>query len=188
MASTVRTVDDVADRYRTAREALAGLPMAVVLVGAGADGARSCATGTAMYVSFSPPRLVVALHPGSHTCALIQRTERFSVSVLDVDDLAIAAAAGRSAPGPDKFSSLGLDAVDGPAGTPALQGASLILWCRVVDHHDAGDHRLFTGEVEAYDRSGLDDATARPALLRQQRRYASIGGWLSEEAPEGYPT
>jgi len=177
-----------ADRYATARDALSGLPMAVVLVGAGQGPDRSCATGTAMYVSFAPARIAVALHPGSKTCKLVEEAERFSVSVLGEEHVELAVAAGRSVPGADKFAALGLEAVTGPDGTPALAGARLILWCRVVEAHPVGDHRLFIGEVDAYDRAGLDAADGRPSLVRHQRRYASIGSWLSDAAPEGYPT
>ena len=188
-ARTVRVVDpDDPDRYATAREALSGLPLSVVLVAAGQGSERSCATGTAMYVSFAPPRLVIALHPGSKTCALVEATGRFSVSVLADDQQDLAVRAGRSGHGPDKFVSLGVDAALGPHGDPALAKAAIALWCRVVEVLDVGDHRLFVGEVEAYDRSGLDAADARPALLRHRRRYASIGPWSSDEAPEGYPT
>lgn len=183
-----RVVADEPDRFRAAREALSGLPMPVVLVGAGRGPERSCATGTAMYVSFAPPRVVVAIHPGSKTCHLMEATGRFSISVLGEEHLALAFDAGRSGQGSDKFADLGVTVVADEAGTPAMTDARLILWCRIISREPVGDHVLFIGEVETYDRSGLDDATAGPALVRQQRRYGSMGLWLSDEAPEGYPT
>lgn len=176
------------DRYATARSALSTIPLAVVVVGAGDADHRSCATGTAMYVSFVPPRLAIALHPGSRTCALVDEHRRFSISVLRDDQVDLAGRAGRGGTGDDKFAALGLDVAIGPDGTPALADASAVLWCRVVDDHPVGDHRLFVGEVEAYDRRDLDAPDARPALVRHRRRYASIGAWSSDEAPEGYPT
>ncbi len=183
-----RVVADEPDRFRAAREALSGLPMPVVLVGAGRGPERSCATGTAMYVSFAPPRVVVAIHPGSKTCQLMEATSRFSISVLGEEHLALAFDAGRSGQGSDKFAALGVTVVADEAGTPAMTDARLILWCRIISREPVGDHVLFIGEVETYDRSGLDDATAGPALVRHQRRYGSMGRWLSDEAPEGYPT
>ena len=42
-----------------AGEELTHLPLAVVVVGAAAGGERSCSTGTASYVSFEPPLVVV---------------------------------------------------------------------------------------------------------------------------------
>jgi 3-hydroxy-9,10-secoandrosta-1,3,5(10)-triene-9,17-dione monooxygenase reductase component len=176
------------DRYSVARQALAGIPMAVVIIGAGDAARRSCATGTAMYVSFAPARLAVALHPGSRTCELVSSTGRFSIAVLDATDVERASRAGRSASGDDKFAALDLPVVTGPGGTPAVAGAPLAIWCRVVEHYPTGDHVLFVGELEAFDRSGLDAPGSPAALVRHERRYASIGEWLSETAPEGYPT
>lgn len=185
----IETVDPGSgDRYAVARAALSGVPLAVVLVGAGSGTDRSCATGTAMYVSFAPPRLAIALHPGSRTCAFVEATGRFSISVMTEDQVELAGRAGRSGGGADKFAALGMTVVEDAAGTPALAAAPLIAWCRVVEDLAVGDHRLFVGEVTAYDRAGLDDPDTPAALVRHQRRYASIGQWLSEEAPEGYPT
>jgi len=74
--------ENTGDRYAVARTALSRIPHGVAIIGA-ADGAdRSCATGTAMYVSFVPPMVVIAEHPGSRTCKLIQRSGAFSVSFL----------------------------------------------------------------------------------------------------------
>jgi len=166
-----------------AREALAQLTMPVVIIGAEHDGKRSCATGTAMYVSFAPPRLAIAQHPGSQTTALIEASGRFSISLLRDDQLDRAVAAGRGARTSDKFAELGLEVFQRHAGAPAVRGSAAIMWCDVVSIADAGDHRLIVGEVTAYDVADAD----RP-LLRHQRRYATLGTPLTEEAPEGYPT
>ena len=180
-----RAADHADDRYAVARAALSSIPLSVVVIGAGDGPDRSCATGTAMYVSFSPPMLAVALHPGSHTSRLVEAGRAFSVSVLHADQLDVAAAAGRGGPGTDKFADLGLETVDAAElpGTPGLASAAFVLWCRVAEQLASGDHRLYVGEVVAYGGLGTD----RP-LLRHRRRYAELGAWLSEPAPEGYPT
>lgn len=178
---------DSGDRYAVARDALSRIPQGVAIIGA-ADGAeRSCATGTAMYVSFVPPMVAIAEHPGSRTCKLIQRSGAFSVSFLHASQQDIAERAGRSADGSDKFAALKikpLEAPDGAGGAPAVQGCIAVLWCRVQDSRETGDHVLFTGEVVAHE---IDPAKI-DALLRYRRRYAHIGHVTSEEAPEGYPT
>jgi flavin reductase (DIM6/NTAB) family NADH-FMN oxidoreductase RutF len=179
---------DGADRFATARAALSTIPLAVVIIGAGDGTARGCATGTAMYVSFAPPRLAIALHPGSRTTALVRASGWFSVSVLRDDQLDLAMRAGTGGGGDDKFAHLGEAVALGPASTPALADAAAVLWCRVVDETETGDHRLFIGEVASWDRRALDAAGARPALVRHLRRYATVGPWASAEAPEGYPT
>lgn len=178
---------DTSDRYAVAREALSRIPHGVAIIGA-ADGAeRSCATGTAMYVSFVPPMVAIAEHPGSRTCKLIQRSGAFSVSFLHASQQDVAERAGRSAEGLDKFTALKikpLEAPGGAGGSPGVEGSIAVLWCRVHETRETGDHLLFTGEVVAH----LVDPAKVDALLRYRRRYAHIGHVTSEEAPEGYPT
>lgn len=175
------------DRYEIARLALSRIPHGVAIIGA-ADGVeRSCATGTAMYVSFVPPMVAIAEHPGSRTCRLIQKTGAFSVSFLHSSQQDIAERAGRSADGPDKFATLKIRPLEAPpdaGGAPAVAGSMAVLWCVVRDARESGDHILFTGEVRAHQ---VDPAKV-DALLRFRRRYAHIGHVTSEEAPEGYPT
>jgi len=180
-----RAADVTEDRYGVARAALAEIPLAVVLVGAGHEGARSCATATAMYVSFSPPRISIALHPGSRTCALVDASGKFSVSILHASQADVATAAGKGAPGDDKFAALGLDIVEpDPGSAPGLAGAAAILWCSVVERVAVGDHALFVGDVDEYT---VDAAPVVP-LLRHRRRYAALGDVLGDVAPDGYPT
>lgn len=174
------------DRYAVAKAALSQIPHAVALIGA-ADGAeRSCATGTCMYVSLSPALVAIAEHPGSRTAKLVEKTREFSVSLLHSSQQDVALAAGRSAPGPDKFASLKIAAVEAPPGltAPAVAGSIAILWCRVIDQRVTGDHILYIGEVAAH---RVDEAKA-DALLRYRRRYTHVGHWTSDVAPEGYPT
>jgi len=175
------------DRYAVARAALSRIPHGVAIIGAADGPERSCATGTAMYVSFVPPLVAIAEHPGSRTCKLIQRSGSFSVSFLHSSQQDIAERAGRSAEGPDKFATLKikpLEAPDDAGGAPGVAGSMAVLWCKMREMRETGDHLLFTGDVVAHqvDPAKID------ALLRFRRRYAHIGHVTSEEAPEGYPT
>jgi flavin reductase (DIM6/NTAB) family NADH-FMN oxidoreductase RutF len=175
------------DPYEVARAALSRIPHGVAIIGAADGGERSCATGTAMYVSFVPPMVAIAEHPGSRTCKLIQRSGAFSVSFLHSSQQDVAERAGHSADGPDKFATLKirpLEAPPGAGGAPAVAGSMAVLWCAVRDSRESGDHLLFTGEVLAHEV----DPTKVDALLRFRRRYAHIGHETSVEAPEGYPT
>jgi flavin reductase (DIM6/NTAB) family NADH-FMN oxidoreductase RutF len=178
---------ETSDRYAVARAALSRIPHGVAIIGAADGPERSCATGTAMYVSLAPPMVVIAEHPGSRTCKLIQRSGAFSVSFLHASQQDIAERAGKSAPGPDKFETLKvkpLEAPEGAGGAPGVQSSIAVLWCRVRDVKETGDHLLITGEVVAHQ---VDPAKV-DALLRFRRRYAHIGHVTSEESPEGYPT
>ena len=115
--------ENTGDRYEVARTVLSRIPHGVAIIGAAEGAERSCATGTAMYVSFVPPMIVIA--------------ER----------------AGRSAEGPDKFATLKIKRLEAPAdarGAPAVAGSMAVLWCVVRDSRESGDHILFTGEVKAH--------------------------------------
>src|SRR5438552_16879651 len=80
-ANLARVAKNTGDRYAVARTALYRIPHGVAIIGA-ADGAeRSCATVTAMYVSFMAPMVVIAEHPGSRSCQLIQRSGGVSASL-----------------------------------------------------------------------------------------------------------
>jgi len=175
------------DRYALAKAALSQLPHPVVVIGAADGDERSCATGTAMYVSHAPAQVAIALHPGSHTAKLIDRSGAFSLSILTQEQQGIAEAAGRSGPsGRDKLTALGIPIADSPSGAaaPAVDGSLTILWCRVVHRVPSGDHIVHIGEVVAH---RADPAKTDP-LLRFRRRYFGTGESTSDESPEGYPT
>jgi flavin reductase (DIM6/NTAB) family NADH-FMN oxidoreductase RutF len=187
-ASLALVPETAPDRYAVARAVLSRIPLGVAIIGAADRAERSCATGTAMYVSFSPPMIAIAEHPGSRTCRLIQRTGAFSVSFLHASQQDLAERGGHSGgDDPDKFALLRIPTVEAPKGAsqvPAVAGSIAALWCTVRDSRESGDHILFTGEVIAHevDRDKID------ALLRFDRRYAHLGHRTSEESPEGYPT
>jgi flavin reductase (DIM6/NTAB) family NADH-FMN oxidoreductase RutF len=173
------------DRYAVARTVLAELPCPVVVIAAAADGERSCATGTAMYVSFVPPALVIAVHPGSRTCRLIEASGEFSVSLLAEDQVQAAEVAGRSSATADKLATLGLGVVESPASVaPGAADAPMTVWCTVTHRHVAGDHVLFVGTIIDHRR----DVEPAAPLLRHRRRYVRRGDWLTDDVPGGYPT
>lgn len=173
------------DPYAIARLALSRVTHPVAIVSAAHAGERSCATGTTMYVSLNPAMVAIAQHPGSRTTRLVRESGEFSLSLLDASQESLAATAGRSSPGGDKFAALGITPVDPPEGlaAPGVAGCLAILWCRVVRTEETGDHLLFVAEVVA---QHIDPERGTP-LLRFGRRYMSGGAFLTEESPEGYP-
>src|SRR5438445_10645272 len=108
--------ENTGDRYGLARTVLSRIPHGVAIIGAADGPDRSCATGTAMYVSFDPPMLAIAEHPGSRTCQLIQPTGAFSVSFLHRSQQDVAERAGHSAEGPDNVAALKIKPLEPPAG------------------------------------------------------------------------
>lgn len=175
-----------ADPYAIARLVLSRIAHPVAIIGAAHDAERACATGTLMYVSLAPAMVAIAEHHGSRTTRLIRESGQFSVSLLHDSQQDLAAAAGKSAAGPDKFATLRIPVAEPPDGltAPAVAGSIAILWCRVARSIETGDHELFVGEVAAH----LIDERRVDPLLRYRRRYMRSGHWTSEESPEGYPT
>ena len=148
-ASTAATTED---RYALAKTALAQIPHPVVIIGSAAGAERSCATGTAMYVSLAPALIAVAEGPGTRTTRLIRASAELSVSLLRRSQQDIAVAAGRSPAGDDKFAALRIATVPAPAGfiAPGVAGSLAVLWCKVREEHVTGDHVLFIAEVMAH--------------------------------------
>lgn len=177
---------DAADRYDVARRVLSRIAHAVAIVGAAHGEERSCGTGTTMYVSHAPAMIAIAEHTGSRTTRLIRESGEFSVSLLHDSQQDLAAAAGKSAEGPDKFATLKIRTVDAPRGfhAPGVDGSVAVMWCRVANTIETGDHLLFVGQVAEF---RVDDRRWDP-LLRYGRRYHRLGHWTSDESPEGYPT
>ena len=61
------------------------LAMPVVVVGAGVNADRSCATGTLSYVSLRPPMIATSLARSSRTYQLAHESGHFSISFLRND-------------------------------------------------------------------------------------------------------
>lgn len=138
-----------------------------------------------MYVSLAAPAIAVALHPGSRTTALLRAAGEFSVSILGTDQLDVAIRAGRSATGPDKLVATGIAALEPPAGfaAPAIAGSIDVLWCRVTEELETGDHMVVIATVEHH--VSLD--RSRTPLLRLARRYVAAGPPLVDAATDNYP-
>lgn len=170
--------------------ALRELIMPVVVVAASEGGASqlagiTCATSTTSYVSLSPPVVSVALRPDSRTAQMIERTRRFSLSLLLADQVDVARRAGRRSTAADKMADVGIEpepAAD-KSSPPGVAGAAAVLWCTVTGVTPAGDHLVIFGKVEASRAA----TTSAPLLLRHQRRYLASGEPLFGHAPEGYP-
>jgi flavin reductase (DIM6/NTAB) family NADH-FMN oxidoreductase RutF len=97
--------------------------------------------------SLDPPLVLVCADRASNTLGVVERGGVFAVNLLAADQQALS----------DKFASRkeelrrfdGLACSVSVTGAPILPGALLSLDCRVVDTHEAGDHVILVGRVEA---------------------------------------
>lgn len=106
------------------------------------EGVRGITANAFMSVSLNPPLVVVSIDKKARAHALLLQAERYGVSILREDQEALsnhfAGLEGGAEPALGTF-----------AGLLVVEGALAHLVCRTVDRHEAGDHTLFIGEVEA---------------------------------------
>lgn len=103
-------------------------------------------------VSLSPPLVLICADKAANTLSVIQKGGNFAINVL---------ARGQDALS-NKFASKkeewtrfeGLDCGRAVTGAPLIPGALASLDCTVVAQHDAGDHIIVVGLIEAIKRSG----------------------------------
>jgi flavin reductase (DIM6/NTAB) family NADH-FMN oxidoreductase RutF len=101
-------------------------------------------------VSLDPPLILWCLSLRAPSESVFRRTGRFVVNVLAAgqDELSQRFAT----PMPDKFA--GVETRPTRSGLPALAGTVAFFSCRTLTTHDGGDHRIFVGEVEQFERPG----------------------------------
>jgi flavin reductase (DIM6/NTAB) family NADH-FMN oxidoreductase RutF len=130
------------------RETMRRFPAPVAVVTTEVDDERYGLTvGSLVSLSLSPPLVGISIGKDSSSHEPIRRAEGWSASLLAADQGAVAQHFARSGIPPIALWN-GVDVRDGVRG-PLLEGALAWLQCRKVSEHDAGDHTIFVGEVEA---------------------------------------
>jgi flavin reductase (DIM6/NTAB) family NADH-FMN oxidoreductase RutF len=122
-------------------------------------------------VSLDPPLVLVCVDHAATAHPAFRAHGRFAVNVLRREQEALSRRFAES--GGDKFH--GVPCHEGRMGLPLLDDALATLECRVVETHEAGDHTIFIGEVEAVSVAG-----GRP-LVSFHGRYHTL-------APDGVLT
>jgi flavin reductase ActVB len=126
-------------------------------------------------VSADPPTVLVSVGAETATALSIAETNRFGVSVLSADQLAVARYG--AAAGAPKF----LEPFVGPgsaSASPAIDGALAHLDCEVVQTLPAADHIVFFGRVRA-----ATGGTDGDPLVYGRRAYATLSSSDSERDP-----
>ena len=99
-------------------------------------------------VSMEPPLVLWSLDRSSSTLAAFEAASHFAVNVLASDQVEISNRfASREQ---DKFRDL--DSREGAGNVPLLPGCVACFQCRTVHRYDGGDHVIFVGQVEAFER------------------------------------
>lgn len=100
-------------------------------------------------VSLSPPLVSFCPAKASTTWPRMRPSGRFGVNVLAADQDAVCRLFALR--GAKRFDSI--DWRPSATGNPLLDGALAWMDCEIVAEHDAGDHTIVVGAVQALDRS-----------------------------------
>jgi len=141
--------------------------VAVVTAAAG-DRIHGMTVSAFASVSLAPPLVLVCADKSSITLEVVEAGGVFAVNVLAADQEALS----------DRFASKkdehrrfeGVPWRRGVTGAPLLEGTVAALDCRVVAAHDAGDHVIYVGEVEAA------EVRAGEPLVYHSGAYRELGG------------
>jgi flavin reductase (DIM6/NTAB) family NADH-FMN oxidoreductase RutF len=115
-------------------------------------------------VSLDPPLVLMCIDREAAMYDSLAAASHFIVQILSESQEAIARRF--SGPDPNRFEGIGY--VRGARGIAILDDILAYIECRRVDSHEAGDHRIYVGEVEeAVTYEG------RP-LLRYRSGYAQL--------------
>ena len=69
-------------------------------------------------------------------------------------------------PSEERFENLAW--LEGPTGDPVVDGAAAWVACSVLETHEAGDHTILLGEVEALEARDVD------VLVFHRGRYGTV--------------
>src|SRR5207248_5279063 len=131
------------------RDAMARLPAGVVVVSARVgDEFRGLTASSLVSISLEPPMVLVGLERESATRAAILETRAFNVSLLTRSQEFIADRFAGRAPAIDPLWRT-LPHRLGKNGIPLVEGCAAWLECRLAHVHEAGDHDICVGEVQA---------------------------------------
>jgi flavin reductase (DIM6/NTAB) family NADH-FMN oxidoreductase RutF len=120
-------------------------------------------------VSLEPPLVLVCIDKKAHTLPAIVESGVFAVNVLAEGQHELASRFATE--GNESLRFEGIAYRRGPSGAPWLRDTVAVLDCRVAAAHDAGDHWIYVGEVQA-----AEVAAEREPLLYYDARYCALTG------------
>jgi flavin reductase (DIM6/NTAB) family NADH-FMN oxidoreductase RutF len=128
-------------------------------------------------VSLDPPLVMIAIGLVRSIHPIIAREQAFAVNILAEDAQALSDCFAGAPMTPSRAEFCGASHHAGALGLPVLDEAVAVFECRLQATHEAGDHSLFIGRVEAA------EDMRRPALplLYFRRRYLRIERAASAE-------
>jgi flavin reductase (DIM6/NTAB) family NADH-FMN oxidoreductase RutF len=151
---------------RELRDALGAFATGVTVVTALAPDGRYIGLTVSSFntVSLDPPLIVWSLSLGSPNLEAFRSARHYAVNVLALDQAWLSQRF--ALPNGDKFG--GLELGIGLGGVPLLPGCCGYFECRNEVQHPGGDHAIFIGRVERFNR------VAKEPLVFQGGRYRAL--------------
>lgn len=113
--------------------------------------------------SFDPPMVSVAMKKGRSAETVLEASEKFVLNILHTNQKDVLAHFGKGfSPGEDPFA--GVETETAQTGLPVLKHSLCFLECQVRHIYEAGDHRLFVGEIL---NGGMEEDGAPMVHLRR---------------------
>jgi flavin reductase (DIM6/NTAB) family NADH-FMN oxidoreductase RutF len=120
-------------------------------------------------VSLNPTLVLVCIQKDSTTHAFVSRAGNFAMNILSAEQETLARRFAKQTVVPtDPFADIAYHSA--ATGAPIFDDGVAYVDCRVVAAHDAGDHTIFVGEVQA---AGFGSARERAPLLWLDGTYTS---------------
>lgn len=162
------------DRFdrRDFRKALGQFATGVsVITSRAIDGRRVGMTANSFSsVSLEPPLVLWSLAKDSPSLVDFMGASHFAINVLAANQHHLSRQF--STPQPDKFSCV--DCCESTAGVPLLNGVIARFLCRNVKQYDGGDHLIFIGEVEKYERFDGEPLVFHSGYYRVATRHPEL--------------
>ena len=95
-------------------------------------------------LSAEPPLVLFCIHKQTYSHYAFFERQAFVVSILSEEQEEIS----RQFADPSEEKFVRVDLVDTEIGLPGIANSLALLECRVVDHHDGGDHTIVIGEID----------------------------------------
>lgn len=151
------------------RDVMQRVPSPVTVVtAAGAPEARGATIGSFTSVSLDPPLVSFNVDRETQMHEVLENTQHFAVHLLSDGQSELCTHFAV----PDQTGADQLAAVDHQTdehGTPILDAAPAVLYCRWHEAFGAGDHTIIIGQVVE-----LDERAEAPPILYYNRDYRSV--------------
>lgn len=147
------------------------------------DGSRptGCVANSIMQITSSPATIAVSLNHNNYTTSCIEKTKKFSVSILSIDsDPSLIGTFGfQSGKDIDKFADVSYEL---KSSIPVITDGCGYIVCNVINQFETSTHTIFIGEM-------MDgDITSKQEAMTYAYYHKVIKGKSPKNAPTYLPS